>query len=109
MEYAIIIILIALIQYIIFTAQVVFSRPKYNVPAPKTSGNDIWERYFRVQQNTLEQLVIFIPTMLIFSTYVSSTRCLVPGLTFVVGRQVYAHLYVKTRKPWYWNDIEFFQ
>lgn len=95
MENAILIIMIALLQYIIFTGQVGFTREKYGVSAPKTTGDETWERYFRVQQNTLEQLIIFIPAMLAFATYVSEMWVLIPGITFIVGRQLYAQLYVK--------------
>ena len=95
MEYTIILILIALLQYIFFTMRVGFNRGKYSVSAPKTSGNDDWECMHRVHQNTLEQLVIFIPAMIIFATYVSELWVLLPGVLFIVGRQVYSHLYIK--------------
>ena len=95
MEYAIILILVALLQYIVFIGKVGFSRGKFDVKAPKTVGNEVWERMFRVQQNTMEQLVIFIPAMLSFSAYVSKSWVLLPGVLFIVGRQIYAHLYVK--------------
>ncbi|MEE9345781.1 MAG: MAPEG family protein [Methylococcales bacterium] len=95
MEYSIVIILIALLQYIFFTGRTGFSRVKYGVQAPKTVGNETWERIFRVQQNTMEQLIIFIPGMLIFSMYVSQTWVLLPGILFVIGRQIYSHLYIK--------------
>ena len=95
MEYTIIIILIALLQYIVFIGQVGFTRNKYKVNAPKTTGDDTWERIFRVQQNTLEQLIIFIPASLAFSYYVSNLWVLLPGVLFIIGRQIYSHLYVK--------------
>ncbi len=95
MEYSILIILIALLQYIFFTGHTGFSRTKYGVHGPKTVGHDIWERIYRVQQNTLEQLVIFIPGIVIFSMYVSETWVLLPGILFIIGRQVYYHLYIK--------------
>ncbi len=97
MEYTILIILTALVQYIIFTARTGFSRNKYQVNAPNVTGNEQWECILRVQQNTMEQLVIFIPAMLIFATYVSAKWVLIPGILFIIGRQVYSHLY--TSKP----------
>jgi glutathione S-transferase len=95
MEYTFIIILIALLQYLFFVGRTGFSREKYGVKAPKTAGHDVWERIFRVQQNTMEQLIIFIPGMLLFSQYVGVVWALIPGLAFVIGRQIYSHLYVK--------------
>jgi glutathione S-transferase len=94
MEYAIIIILVALLQYIFFTGRTGFTRLKYEVPAPKISGNETWERIYRVQQNTMEQLIIFIPSMLIFSHYVSDTWVMLPGVIFLVGRQIFSHFYI---------------
>jgi len=95
MEYTLIIICIALAQYIFFIGRVGFNRAKYEVEAPKTIGNDTWERMYRVQQNTLEQLILFIPGMVVFGLYVSQTWVLLPGVLYVVGRQLYSHLYIK--------------
>ncbi|MGS2719814.1 MAPEG family protein [Paraglaciecola aestuariivivens] len=95
MEISKLLILIALLQYMGFTLKAGVSRPKMDMPAPKTSGNDIWERLFRVQQNTLEQLIVFIPGVLIFSQYISHLWVLVPGVAFILGRQIYAITYVK--------------
>jgi len=95
MEYIILIILVALLQYSFFVFKVGFSRGKYEVHAPKTVGNETWERYFRVQQNTMEQLIIFIPSILVFSMHVSEKWALLPGVLFIVGRQSYYFLYVK--------------
>jgi len=94
MEYTAVIILLALAQYLYFTLRVGAGRAKYGVEAPATSGNDAWERLFRVQQNTLEQLVIFIPATVLFGIYVSAAWVLLPGLLFLAGRQLYFYEYV---------------
>jgi glutathione S-transferase len=94
MEYTVLIVLLALAQYTWFTVRVGISRGKYSVDAPKTSGNETWERLFRVQQNTMEQLVLFIPAMLAFSFYLSARWALIPGILFLVGRQLYSSEYI---------------
>ena len=94
MEYTLIIILLALLQYIFFTVRVGFTRGKFSVAAPHTSGNTDWECIHRVHQNTLEQLIIFIPSMITFQMYVSDKWVLLPGVLFIVGRQVYSHFYL---------------
>jgi uncharacterized MAPEG superfamily protein len=102
MESAVLIILLALAQFFFFTARVGTARKKYGVSAPKTTGNEDWERLFRVQQNTMEQLVLFIPAMLAFSFYVGAKWALIPGLLYLVGRQLYSWEYVgkpTTRLP----------
>ena len=94
MEHAVLIVLLALAQYVYFTLRVGAGRVKYGVDAPKTEGNETWERMFRVQQNTLEQLVIFIPSTFFFTAYVSAGWVLLPGLVFIAGRQLYSYEYV---------------
>ena len=95
MEYTIIIIGLALVQYLLFGLRAGVARPKYNVHPPKTSGDETWERIFRVHQNTMEQLVTFIPAILGFSHYVSSTWAVVLGVLFILARQYYSMMYIK--------------
>ena len=84
----------ALLQYLYFTMRAGVGRPKYKVNAPKTVGNDNWERLFRVQQNTMEQLLIFIPSVFGFAYYVSQTWALILGVAFIIGRQLYSFEYI---------------
>ena len=95
MEFVWLLILIALAQFIFFTGKVGAARGKFDVPAPKTVGNEEWERLFRVQQNTMEQLILFVPGMIAFATYVSETWALLPGAAFVIGRLLYGMTYAK--------------
>ena len=98
MKYTALIVILALVQYTWFSIRVGSARGKYGVEAPATSGNENWERLFRVQMNTLEQLIVFIPLIFIFSIYASSSWAWVPGLVFLVGRQLYAMEYEKDPK-----------
>jgi glutathione S-transferase len=43
----------------------------------------------------MEQLVIFIPSMIIFSLYLSPTWVILPGVLFIIGRQIFSRLYIK--------------
>ena len=102
MEYATLIVLLALLQYVWFTVRVGSTRGKYNVDAPACEGNETWERCFRVQQNTMEQLIMLIPATYAFAYYTSSFWVLVPGLVFILGRFLYSAAYLKdpkTRAP----------
>ena len=102
MELTVVLILLALLQYCFFVGYVGYARGKYGVNAPHTTGNEVWERIFRVQQNTLEQLIVFVPAMVIFGMYVSDVWVAIPGIAFILGRQIYFHTYIndpKTRGP----------
>jgi uncharacterized membrane protein YecN with MAPEG domain len=102
MEYTALVILAALAQYLYFSIRVGLARGKYGIDAPATQGNENWERLFRVQQNTLEQLIVFLPALLLFGFYASATWVLLPGVLYLVGRQLYAREYVanpKSRGP----------
>ena len=85
---------LALLEYVIFGMLVGRARGKFGVAAPATSGHPVFERYFRVHQNTLEQLVVFLPSMWLFGTYVDPTWAALLGLVFVVARIIYLVGYV---------------
>ena len=53
MAYVDIVTALALVQFIVFGFRVGAARTKFGVKAPAITGNETFERYFRVQQNTL--------------------------------------------------------
>lgn len=85
----------ALIEYLWISFSVGQARGRYGVKAPATTGNEIFERWFRVQQNTLEQLVVFLPSLWLFAQYASGRIGAVIGLFFIAGRYLYARGYVE--------------
>jgi glutathione S-transferase len=95
MSWLSLITLAALIEYFVFVLQTGRARGKYKVEATATTGDPIFERYYRIQQNTLEQLVIFIPALWLFAEYVGPRSAFVLGLVFVAGRALYARGYVR--------------
>ena len=102
MDHPTLIVLLALLQYVFFTGQVGLARGKYKVNAPACDGDENFARLFRVQQNTLEQLIIFIPASYAFAYYLSALWVLVPGMVFILGRFLYSMEYLKdpkTRTP----------
>lgn len=98
LEYASLIVLLALLQYIWLTVRVGATRGKYKVEAPACEGDETWERLFRVQQNTMEQLIILIPAAYAFAYYVSALWVLLPGVVYIIGRFLYSAEYLKDPK-----------
>lgn len=95
MEYATLIVMLALIEYLWFTIQVGSKRVKGGVQAPAVTGDEAFERAFRVQQNTLEQLIIFVPATFTYAWYVSPLWVVLPGGLFLIGRFLYSVAYMK--------------
>jgi len=88
------VIALALIEFIVFGLLVARARARCGVEAPATTGHPVFERYFRVQQNTLEQLIVFVPSVWLFGYYVSALWAAGLGLVFVIGRALYLNGYV---------------
>ncbi len=89
---------LALAQFVFFCFAVGKARGTYKVPAPATTGNEMFERYFRVQMNTLELLVVLVPSILLFGQYFGSYLAAALGLVYLVGRLIYFTSYVKEPK-----------
>ncbi len=98
MEYATIIMMLALIQCMFFSMQVGAARAKDGIDAPATTGNEHFERVFRVHQNTIEQLILFIPAIYAFSAYVSPIWGAGIGVVYLIGRFIYSNNYVQDPK-----------
>jgi glutathione S-transferase len=102
MEYATLIVLLALLQYVWFSMRVGLARGKYKVNAPACDGDESFERLFRIQQNTMEQLIVFVPAAYAFAHYLSPKWVLAVGAVFIIGRFLYSAEYSKdpkTRTP----------
>ena len=89
MELVAMITVMILIQVLFFGVQVGKARSKYNVQAPAVSGNEIFERHYRIHQNTIEQIVIFVPSLWMFGYYVNENIGEVLGLLILIGRFVF--------------------
>ena len=94
MQYVYLIIVLALIEYAVFGALVGRARGKHGVRAPACTGPDEFNRTFRVHQNTLEWLIVFVPCMWMFGTYISSSVAVGLGAAGIIGRAVYAWGYI---------------
>ena len=94
MAYLAIVTALALLEYMGIAILVGRARGKYGIKAPATSGHEVFDRTFRVHQNTLEQLMIFLPSLWLFGTYVRPRWGAAIGLAFIVGRVLYVRGYI---------------
>jgi uncharacterized MAPEG superfamily protein len=94
-EYAILIVMLALLQYAYFVGRTGYMRGKHGIKAPATTGHEMYERAYRVQQNTLEELIMFIPATVSYAILVSPFWVILPGAVFIVGRFIYSSAYMK--------------
>lgn len=96
MNYVYLVILLMLMEYTFFGYLVSRARFRCKVPAPAVTGNEEFERYYRVQQNTIEQLLVTVPALWIFAATSSPLWAALGGLVFILGRAVYAWGYIKS-------------
>jgi glutathione S-transferase len=80
----------ALIVFFVVTINVGRARAKYGIKPPEMTGNPDFDRVVRVQQNTLEQLSIFLPALWIFANFVNPIAATGLGAVWVIGRIIYA-------------------
>ncbi len=82
--------MLALLVYVWNFAACGRARDKFGVKAPAVTGHPQFEARFRVQQNMLEQLIVFLPSLWIFSLTLSPLIGAAVGLVFVIGRVIYS-------------------
>ena len=80
----------ALILYFVVTINVGRARFKYKISPPQVTGNPDFERVLRVQQNTLEQMILFLPSLWLFSQFISPIWGAAIGAVWIIGRILFA-------------------
>ena len=98
MEAVAIVTILALMQFFWFGFEVGKMRAKHQCKAPAITGAPEFERMFRVQQNTMEQIVMFIPALWLFAEFVNPLWAAGMGIVYLIGRAIYRVAYVKEPK-----------
>ena len=89
MNYTALVTLLAIALYFSTGLMVAKARRTFGVDVPATSGHADFERVFRVQQNMLEWMPIFLPSLWLFAFTIGDVWAAVAGLVWIAGRLVY--------------------
>ncbi len=89
------VLVLSLFVYIGVFFKVGGARGKYNVPAPAVDGPPEFLRIYRVHMNTLEQLVLFVPALVLFAAAWGDTIAAIIGVFWPIGRVLYARGYYR--------------
>jgi glutathione S-transferase len=92
--------ILAVILYSAMSMNVGRMRVKHGVKPPATTGNTEFERAFRVQMNTLENLPVFLAMLWLATVYFTLAPWLPAslGLLWIVGRILYMRAYLRDPK-----------
>lgn len=86
---------LALALYVACFAAVGRARHRFGIKAPAVTGAPEFERAFRVQQNTIEQLVLFLPALWLFALFFSPLWGGMLGFVWIGARAHYAVSYCR--------------
>jgi len=89
---------LSLLVFFVLSFLVGRARGQYNIEAPATTGHPLFERAFRVHYNTMEGLTWYLPSLWLFSFYVSDRWAAAVGVVWIVGRILYARGYLADPK-----------
>jgi glutathione S-transferase len=86
---------VALVEYVAFVMLAGNARRRSGIAAPAMSGDEMLERHLRVQYNTVEQLIVFLPALWLYAWFRGALTAAVIGVFFIIGRAWYAIGYLR--------------
>jgi len=85
----------ALAVYVWAVLRVGQARGKYGIQAPAVTGAPEFERAFRAQQNTVEQMVLFLPLLGLAALLWGDLWAGIYGAIWCVGRIIFIETYIR--------------
>lgn len=85
--------LVALFVYAVLSFLVGKARTTYGIVAPAVTGNVEFEKRYRVQMNTIEQLALMLPVLWLCAGWVGDLYAALGGIVWSLGRIIYARGY----------------
>jgi glutathione S-transferase len=96
--YTAIVLCLGLIVYVWVTLRVGTARGRFKINAPTMTGPVEFERALRVHGNTLEQLALFVPSLMLFAAAWGDSPAAAVGIFWPVARVIYAVQYAAGSK-----------
>lgn len=93
MNYVDLVAVLAVIQLVFFGVLVGRARGRYGIKAPAVSGHEMFDRAYRVQMNTLELMIAFLPALFIAAKYWPQVYVAGAGAVYLAGRLIYWRSY----------------
>lgn len=85
-----IVTLLSLLVYVWMILRIPGARRRTGIDAPAMTGHPELERHIRIQANTVEWLVIYLPALWLFAIYWNDLVAAALGVIWMIGRIVYA-------------------
>ncbi|AZS23062.1 MULTISPECIES: MAPEG family protein [unclassified Caulobacter] len=93
-----IVTLVSLLVYVWMIFRIGGARRRTGIDAPAMTGDPELERHLRVQANTVEWLVIYLPSLWLFAIYWNDLFAAAAGVVWIIGRILYALGYAADAK-----------
>lgn len=93
-----IVTLVSLLVYVWMILRIGGARRKAGIDAPAMTGDPELERHLRIQANTVEWLVIYLPSLWLFAIYWFDMAAAALGVVWIFGRILYALGYAADAK-----------
>jgi glutathione S-transferase len=94
MQYVELVAIIAVLQFLSFGALTGRARRQSGLKAPAITGHESFERMYRVQMNTLELLIAFLPALFLSAKYWPAYLVASLGVVYLIGRFAYWRAYI---------------
>ena len=69
------------------------ARGKYEVKAPAVTGHELFERAYRIQLNTVENVLLFLPALWLYAIFIGDKGAGDSGVIWLIARVWYAIAY----------------
>ncbi len=69
------------------------ARSRYGIKAPAVTGNEMFERAYRIQMNTLENAALLLPALWLYAGFIGDRGAAAMGLVWLIARVWYALAY----------------